>query len=106
MEIPAEFVTIESLMQFSVMVAVVWAITNVIRYITGYDARWIGLFVALVIGALMWWFTSDQSMPALFLAAINAVLVYVASTGGAAILAGMTAGPSIKSGREFTARWW
>ena len=106
METPIEFVTWATLAEFGVAAAVTWAVTNVIRYVLGYDARWVGVFVAIVLQALVWWFASDQSMQAFVLAMINAVLVYVASTGGAAILASVTAGPQIRTGREFTARWW
>ena len=83
-----------------------WLITNVIRYVTGYDARWVGLAVAFVLQMLVWFFVSDQSINAFVLAVLNSFVIYVADTGGAAILSAATAGPSIRSGREFTARWW
>lgn len=98
--------TWEALATYAGAAAATWLIANVIRYVTGYDARWLGLAVALVLQALVWFFTSDQSINAAVLAVLNAFVVYVADTGGAAILAVATAGPSIKSGREFTARWW
>ena len=48
-----ELLTWQTLATLAGAAGATWLITNVIRYVTGYDARWLGLAVALVIQALV-----------------------------------------------------
>lgn len=92
---------------FAGATAATWLIANVIAYVTSYKARWVGLVVAVVIQAAVWFFTTDQSANAAVLALINAFAIYVGGSGTAAIAGGLSRQPgTMGNERRFLAPWW
>jgi hypothetical protein len=105
--VEGSLLTWADLATFAGATAATWLIANVIAYVTGYKARWVGLAVAIVIQALVWFFTTDQSANAAVLALVNAFVIFVGGSGTAAIAGAATRQPgTMGNERRFLAPWW
>lgn len=62
-------------------------VVNALRAAFNWSPQWLGLLVAALLQAAVWWFASDQSAQALVMALINAVVVYLAAIGGNQLVA-------------------
>jgi len=82
-------------------------VANGLAATLGWDARWIGLLVALVISVLATGFTVGWTAEALGLALVNGFMIYAAATGGNAVMAGRQR-PAIRmvGERPFWYPWW
>lgn len=107
----SEFFTWEALGSYAGAILAVWLVTNVLRYVTNFDARWMALAVAAIIQLVVWWAVSDGSIQALVLALLNTFTVYAGAVGVSQIT-GKATTPDVRQVAEprrvqrFAATWW
>ena len=101
-----EFFTWETLGSYAGAALFVWLATNTIRTVTGWDARWLGLAVSAVVQVVVWWASGNATAEGLALAVLNTFVVYLASTGTAAITG--KASPAVRAAGDgsFARAWW
>lgn len=83
-------------------------VVNALKAAFNWSPRWLGLLVAGILQAAVWWFASDQSVQALVMALINAFVVYLAAIGGNQIVSSQRPRDvrAAAGQREFWAPWW
>jgi Na+/melibiose symporter-like transporter len=106
--LPNDFFTMESMLTLSGATGAVFVITNGLHKAFGYNPRWLGLVVALVVTVAGVFFSNGPSSQ-YFVALVNGFLIYATAGGATSVLASSDrniADSQALGERKFLSRWW
>ena len=79
--LPSEFFTPESMLTLAGAVVMTTVVTNVCQYVFGWNPKWFGLLLAIIISIAGVILTGNYKLISFFIGLINGFLIYANSAG-------------------------